>query len=107
MRALTVTTADRVQALKDIPGSKESGILNSDVFSWWTVHTPKGTPKPVLDKLEKLFNEIAVMPDTKEFLEKTGSDAFPGNAKLARELIEKGVKTWGDWVKLAKIEPLS
>ncbi len=107
LRALAVTTAERVQALKDIPGSRESGILNSDVFSWWTVHTPKGTPKPILDKLEKIFNEIAIAEDTKAFLYNTGSDAFPGNSKLANELIVKGVKIWGDWVKLAKIEPLS
>jgi tripartite-type tricarboxylate transporter receptor subunit TctC len=107
LRALAVTTKDRVAALKDIPGSAEVGIMNSDVFSWWTVHTPKGTPRPILDKLEVLFNEIAVAPDTKKFLANTGSDALPGNSKLANQLIVEGVKKWGDWVKLAKIEPLS
>jgi tripartite-type tricarboxylate transporter receptor subunit TctC len=107
IRALAVTTKDRVQALPDIPGSAEAGIMNSDLFSWWTVHTPKGTPKPILDKLEAVFNKIAVEPDTKEFLANTGSDALPGNGKLARELIVKGLKDWGDYVKLAKIEPLS
>jgi tripartite-type tricarboxylate transporter receptor subunit TctC len=102
-----VTTKNRVDALKDIPGSAEAGIMNSDVFSWWTVHVPKGTPKPILDQLETVFNKIAVEPDTKAFLANTGSDALPGNAKLARELIEKGIKQWGEFVKLAKIEPLS
>ena len=59
------------------------------------------------DKLETIFNEIAIAPDTKAFLANTGSDALPGNSKLARQLIEQGVKKWGDYVKLAKIEPLS
>ena len=67
----------------------------------------KARRKPILDKLEAVFNKIAVEPDTKAFLANTGSDALPGNAKLARELIEKGIKQWGDHVKLAKIEPLS
>jgi tripartite-type tricarboxylate transporter receptor subunit TctC len=107
LRALAVTTANRVEALSDIPGSAEVGIMNSDLFSWWSVHTPKGVPKPILDKLEWVFNQIAVEPDTKAFLAKTGSDVFPGNAKLARELLVKGVKDWGGYVKLAKIEPLS
>ena len=107
LRALAVTTANRVEALSDIPGSAEVGIMNSDLFSWWSVHTPKGVPKPILDKLEWMFNQIAVEPDTKAFLAKTGSDVFPGNAKLARELLVKGVKDWGGYVKLAKIEPLS
>jgi tripartite-type tricarboxylate transporter receptor subunit TctC len=107
LRALAVTTKDRLEALKDIPGSGEVGIANTDLYSWWTVHTPKGTPKAIQDRIEKIFNEIAVAPDTKQFLANTGSDAFPGDAKLARELIEQGVKKWGDYVKLAKIEPLS
>ena len=107
LRPLAVTTAQRVDALKDIPGSAEAGILNSDVFSWWSVHTPRGVPKPILDKLEWIFNQIVVDADTREFLAKSGSDVFPGNAKLARELLLKGVKDWGGYVKLAKIEPLS
>ena len=107
LRPLAVTTAQRVEALKDIPGSAEAGILNSDVFSWWSVHTPRGVPKPILDKLEWIFNQIVVDADTREFLAKSGSDVFPGNAKLARELLLKGVKDWGGYVKLAKIEPLS
>ena len=107
LRPLAVTTAQRVEALKDIPGSAEAGILNSDVFSWWSVHTPRGVPKPILDKLEWIFNQIVVDADTREFLAKSGSDVFPGNAKLARELLVKGVKYWGGYVKLAKIEPLS
>ena len=107
LRPLAVTTAQRVDALKDIPGSAEAGILNSDVFSWWSVHTPKGVPKPIFDKLEWIFNQIVVDADTREFLAKSGSDVFPGNAKLARELLVKGVKDWGGYVKLAKIEPLS
>ena len=107
LRPLAVTTAQRVEALKDIPGSAEVGIMNSDVFSWWSVHTPRGVPQPILDKLEWIFNQITVDPDTKSFLTKTGSDVFPGNAKLARELLVKGVRDWGGYVKLAKIEPLS
>ena len=45
VRALAVTTKERVSALPDIPGSAESGIMNSDIFSWWTVHTPRGRPE--------------------------------------------------------------
>jgi len=107
LRALAVTTKGRLEALKDIPGSAEVGIANTDLYSWWTVHTPKGTPKAIQDKLEAVFNKIAVEPDTKAFLANTGSDAFPGDAALARKLIVEGVKQWGDYVKLAKIEPLS
>jgi tripartite-type tricarboxylate transporter receptor subunit TctC len=107
LRPLAVTAANRVEALRDIPGSAEVGITNSDLFSWWSVHTPKGVPKPILDKLEWVFNQIVLEPDIRAFLANTGSDVLPGNAKLARELLTKGLKDWGGYVKLAKIEPLS
>jgi tripartite-type tricarboxylate transporter receptor subunit TctC len=107
LRALVVTTKDRLEALKDIPSSGEAGIANTNLYSWWTVHTPKSTPKAIQDRIEKIFNEIAIAPDTKQFLANSGCDPFPGNAKLARGLIEQGVKKWGEYVKLAKIEPLS
>ena len=107
LRALVVTTKDRLEALSDIPSSGEVGIANTNLFSWWTVHTPKGTPKAIQDRVEKIFNEIAIAPDTKQFLANSGCDTFPGNAKLARDLIEQGVEKWGEYVKLAKIEPLS
>ena len=107
IRALAVTTKGRLQALPDIPGAGEVGISNMDLYSWWTVHTPKGTPKEILSQLEVIFNKIAVDPDTKTFLANVGCDPFPGDSKLANELIVSGVKQWGEYVKLAKIEPLS
>jgi tripartite-type tricarboxylate transporter receptor subunit TctC len=107
VRALAVTTKNRLQSLPDIPGSGEAGIANTDLYSWWTVHTPKGTPKPILQQLEAIFNEIVAAPDTRKFLANAGCDPFPGNSRLANDLIVSGVKQWGEYVKLAKIEPLS
>jgi tripartite-type tricarboxylate transporter receptor subunit TctC len=104
LRALVVTTKERVAALPDIPGSAEAGIMNSDVFSWWTVHTPKGTPKPILDKLETIFNKIAVDEETVKFLGNLGSDPFPGNSTMLKELLVKDIKAWGEYVKIAHIE---
>jgi tripartite-type tricarboxylate transporter receptor subunit TctC len=107
LRALAMTTKGRVEAMKDIPGSAEVGITNTDLYSWWAVHTPKGTPQPVREKLETIFNKIVLEPDTEKLLADTGADPLPGDSKLALELIVQGVKDWGDYVKLAKIEPFS
>ncbi|MGZ5829107.1 MAG: Bug family tripartite tricarboxylate transporter substrate binding protein, partial [Xanthobacteraceae bacterium] len=63
LRALATSAADKFQALPDIPSAKEAGIMNSNIIAWWSVHMPKGTPKPILDKLETWFNKIAVDDD--------------------------------------------
>jgi hypothetical protein len=54
-----------------------------------------------------VFNEIVPQPDVKKFLANTGSDVFPGNHKLAHDLLAQGIKDWDGYVKLAKIEKLS
>lgn len=68
---------------------------------------PKGTPQPILDKLETLFNQIAVDEEAKTFLANLGSDPFPGNSQMLKALLVKDIKAWGEYVKIAKIEPLS
>jgi len=107
VRALATTSAERFKSLPDIPSAREAGIVNSDLIGWWSVHVPKGTPKPILDKLETWFNKIAVDDETVKFLNNLGSDPFPGNSKMLKELLIKESKNWGDYVKLAKIEPLN
>ena len=107
VRALATTAGQRLKALPDIPSAKEAGIMNSDLLGWWSVHMPKGTPKPILDRLETEFNKIAVDEETTKFLGALGSDPFPGNAAMLKELLVKETKAWAEYVRIAKIEPLS
>jgi tripartite-type tricarboxylate transporter receptor subunit TctC len=107
VRTLATTAADKLKALPDIPSAKEAGINNSNLIAWWSVHMPKGTPKPILDRLEREFNKIAVDEETTKFLGNLGSDPFPGNSTMLKELLVSDIKAWGEYVKIAKIEPLS
>ena len=107
LRALATSAAERLKALPDIPSAKEAGITNSNIIAWWSVHVPKGTPKPVVQKLEKWFNEIAIADDTKAFLANSGSDPFPGNSQMLKDLLVSDIKAWSEYVKIAKIEPYS
>ena len=104
LRPLATAAADRMQSIKDIPSARETGIMNSDVVGWWSVEMPKGTPKPVLEKLEAWFNQITAADDTKAFLANIGCDPFPGNSKMLGALLDKEIKAWAEYVKLAKIE---
>lgn len=107
LKALMVTTPERMKALKDLPSSFEAGLAHMDLFAWGSVIMPKGVPEPIQDKMAKAFNAIAEDPEAIKFLNDLGYDPMRGNAKLARQLIADGIKTWGDYVKLAKIEPFS
>jgi tripartite-type tricarboxylate transporter receptor subunit TctC len=107
LRALATSSKDRFVSLPDVPSAAEAGINNSDIIAWWSVHMPKGTPKPIIDQLETLFNQIAVDEETKKFLANLGSDPFPGNSRMLKDLLLKDTAAWHEYVKIAKIEPYS
>jgi tripartite-type tricarboxylate transporter receptor subunit TctC len=106
IRALATSAKDPFKALPGIQSAQEAGIGNSDIIAWWSVHAPKGTPKPVLQKLETLFNDIAVSEATVKFLSPLGSDPFPGNSTILRELLAKDTKAWHEYVRIGKMEPV-
>ena len=51
VKVYAVTTPKRVPSLPDVPTMQESGLANFDVAIWHGLYAPKGTPKPVIDKL--------------------------------------------------------
>jgi len=105
MRALATSSRERFAAMPDIPSAAEVGIANSDVMSWWSVHVPKGTPAPIVDRLEAEFNDIVRSEEHRRFLASSGSDPFLGNREVLRDTLARELKAWPDYVKIARIEP--
>jgi tripartite-type tricarboxylate transporter receptor subunit TctC len=52
-----VTTKTRVPSLPDIPTLNEAGLPNFEVSIWHALYAPKGTPKPIIDKLVKALQD--------------------------------------------------
>jgi tripartite-type tricarboxylate transporter receptor subunit TctC len=105
IRALAVTSPSRSSAMPDVPTMVEAGFAGFDVTPWWGVVVPAGTPKPIVDRLSALINQIATSEETKTFLQRTATDPFPGNAESMAALLRADLDRWGRYVKLAKIEP--
>ena len=105
VRALSLACAEPLAASPGVPGAREAGIPDCDVRSWWSVQVPARTPKPICDKLELWFNEIAVAPETRKFCLESGADPMPGTSASLRELLAREIKAWEGYAKLAHIEP--
>ena len=105
IRPLAVTSAKRLTSAPDIPGAQEAGIPGMDVITWWSVHVPAKTPKPICDKLEAWFNAIAVEPDVVAFNTAVASDVLPGNSQSLKALLLKQSEAWREYARLARIEP--
>jgi tripartite-type tricarboxylate transporter receptor subunit TctC len=104
MRVLAITPAQRMKVAGDWPTMTEQGIP-LDLHDWWGVHVPAGTPKPIVDRLEAVFNRIVAEEDTAKFLANLGLEPFPGNQASVKQLVLTHRRAWAEHVKLAKIEP--
>jgi tripartite-type tricarboxylate transporter receptor subunit TctC len=75
LRALAVGSATRSSALPEIPTVAELGYPGFEAALWLGVLAPAGTPKPIIDKLNKELVAIAATPDFKAAMDRNGADA--------------------------------
>jgi tripartite-type tricarboxylate transporter receptor subunit TctC len=85
LRALAISSGKRSQSLSDVPTVAESGYPGFDVTLWLGFFAPKGTPAPVLKRLESELTQIAQSPDMKEQMGRQGLEAHSaGSAELGK-----------------------
>ena len=105
LRPLGVTTAVRSAALPDVPtvGDTLAGYEGS---AWFGMGVPKGTPKDVIDKLNREIN--AALKDEKMLakLAELGGIPMPGTAEEFGKVNEAETEKWAKVVKAsgAKVE---
>jgi tripartite-type tricarboxylate transporter receptor subunit TctC len=106
LRPLAIGTSERIKALADIPTMAEGGVPGVDVPAWWGVNAPAGLPKPISQKITGWFDQILSMPDTETFFAAIGTDIWRGTPEEHRARLEQEMKLWGEYVRIAKIEPM-
>jgi tripartite-type tricarboxylate transporter receptor subunit TctC len=72
-KAIAVTTAQRVPSLPNVPTMAEQGLPGYDTFEWYGILAPGGTPKPIIDKLNREILRILELPDMQEKLAAQGA----------------------------------
>ena len=107
LRALATSSKERFKALPDIPSAGESGITNSDIIAWWSVHMPKGTPKTVIAKFSAAAMEALADPAVRERLAALGQDIPPPELQTAEALgkhYKAEIAKWWPVIKAADIK---
>ncbi len=102
LRALAVSTGQRLQASHDIPTFKEQGV-DLDVTIWWAAMVPSSTPKPVVDQINKWFTQIVSSEETKKFLNSFGGDPNVNSPEEAQKMFLKAIDDWKGYVEIAKL----
>lgn len=104
VRMLAVSTAQRMSAVPDLPTMSEAGIP-MDLMGWFAAMVPAGTPRPVVEQINAWFKQVISTDETKVFLNKFGGDPWVASVDEAQARLLKDVKDWGDYAKIARIEP--
>lgn len=99
LRALAISSAKRSSIMPDLPTIAESGVPGFDVALRYGLSAPAGTPKPILDRLNKELNAALAMPDVQQRLTNEGADALPGTRQDYAADIDRDEKKWGAVVR--------
>jgi tripartite-type tricarboxylate transporter receptor subunit TctC len=97
VRALGVTTLERLPALPDLPTVSESGLKGYQSSQWYGVFAPAGTPPDILNFLNGHVAKIMQNADMKERMKNSGSVAVGST----RDAFTKYVRA--EFIKWAKI----
>lgn len=99
LRALAVSTAHRVAIMPDVPTIAESGIPGFDVSAWDGIFVPRGTPAPVVSRLQAAIRKALEDPELRQQLLQRGAEAAPSSPAEMSRFVKAEIERWGSAVK--------
>ena len=105
IRALAVTSSRRLPLLPDVPTMAEAGLPGFESVNWQGVVVPAGTPRAIVDRLNREFNAILAQPDQRDAILATASEVGGGTPEEFGNLIRSETAKWAEVVRAAKIQP--
>ena len=104
LRGLAVLARNRSSDFPDIPTTAELGMPDVVISAFIGLMAPSGTPKAVIDRVNKEVNAILKQPDTVAQARNLGLELVGGSVGDFKVTIEKATKTYADVIKSAGIK---
>ena len=103
LRALAVSSTQRLAALPDVPTVAESGFAGFEADQWYGVVAPAGTPAALIARLNAEINRALALPDVAQQLAMEGALPMPGTPKAFTDLITRELPRWAEVVRAGKV----
>lgn len=95
IKAIAITSPQRVQAMPDLPTIAESGVPGYELRSWYGLLAPNGTPASLVQMLSREVSQTMNAPELKEKLALDGAEAAaPNTPAQFRSLIASEIARW-------------
>lgn len=104
LKALAVSTTKRSAAFPDVPTMQEAGVPDFDVDSWYAVFVPAKTPKPAVDRLNRVINTVVKEPEIRDKLLAQGSEGVGGTPEQLGKVVTTELVRWQKLAKEASIK---
>jgi tripartite-type tricarboxylate transporter receptor subunit TctC len=100
LKLLAVTTGKRIALSPNTPTMLESGVPGFEMSSWQAIYAPKGTPKPIIQKLHAEIAKVLKLPDVQARLQgQLGMEIVGGTPEELAALMAREIPRWAALVK--------
>ncbi|MDT0137063.1 tripartite tricarboxylate transporter substrate binding protein [Acidovorax sp. PRC11] len=107
LRAIAVTSAQRLASMPDVPTVAESGVASLkdfEVVSWQAIFVPAGTPAPVVTRLHDEIRKILAQPDMQTKLKGFGMEPADLTTAQIAAFQKAEVEKWAQVIKAANVK---
>jgi tripartite-type tricarboxylate transporter receptor subunit TctC len=101
VRGLAVTSAQPYPGLEQFPTVADSGVPGYELTTWNAVYVPAATPRPIVDKLNKLVHAVVDSPEYRDLLGKTFAVPIAGTPEQLAAFQAKETAKWGEIVRIS------
>jgi tripartite-type tricarboxylate transporter receptor subunit TctC len=105
LRALAVTSEERSKAIPSVPTMVEAGVRLGNTTTWWAILAPKGTPVPIIARLNSELAKIMQLPDVQERYATLGLATLHTPPERVMEWVKQESPVMGKVLKAAGVEP--
>ena len=106
VRALAVTSTERVAGIPDIPTVQESGVTGPfEVNGWYGLSTAAGAPAPTIERLSAAINRVLKLPDVRNRMQADGTLPIGSTPAQFGELLRNEIQKWQRIIQQAGISP--
>lgn len=99
VKALAVTSNERIAALPEVPTAREQGLADDEDATWVAFFLPAKTPSAVVDKINADVNAVVSDKDVQQQLDKIGFRAVGGSVDQADRYVKSEIVKWGDVIR--------
>jgi tripartite-type tricarboxylate transporter receptor subunit TctC len=97
-----VTTRNRVKVLPNAPTLREQGLKDFEVVVWHGIYAPRGTPRPIIDRMNAAVRTALKDPDVVKRMEELGAEIVPDATNTPEALhawLQSEIDKWGPVIK--------